>query len=162
ADVAEEMFRSQRDRLELDVIETLSTLLLEEWGVDPSRRQQVSEMVRMHVLLTTPPDGDHRVRTFDHPEFRDWFTAYALREQVTGLAANEGGTQLGELLSAAQMTDATAKYVCALIDRDPLFVRAAIGRLSSLVEREWRPTYLQSNVGTLVPFLIDGVNFEER
>src|SRR5262249_51809542 len=126
------------------------------------RRQQVAEMVRMHVLLTVPPDGDHRMRAFDHPEFRDWFTAYALREHIRDLGTGRSSTMLGELLSATQMSDATAKYVCALIERDETLVRTAVEQLSSMVEREWKPTHLQTNIGTLIPFLIDGIVFQNR
>ena len=35
--VAEEMWRAQKDRLEVDVIETIATMLLEEWKT-PSER----------------------------------------------------------------------------------------------------------------------------
>jgi hypothetical protein len=161
ADVAEEMFRAQRDRLEVDVIETLTTLLLDEWHTEALRRQQVIEMVKMHVLLT-PPDGDFRTRSFDHPEFRDWFIAYALKDQLLRAGQTTDATSLSDLLSVAQMSDATASYACALLPRSPGLVAAIISTLTAHVAREWRPTYLQSNVGTLIPFLLDGIAFEQR
>ena len=57
ARVAEEMYETQKDRLKLDVIETIATILLEQWGVEPERRVQVAAMVRMHVLLIRPADA---------------------------------------------------------------------------------------------------------
>jgi NACHT domain len=161
ADVAEEMFRSQKSRLDLDVIETITTLLLDEWDVERVRRQQVLDMVRMHVLLTPPPDGDMRYRSFDHPEFRDWFTAFALKDQLDRLVEEPTATDIANLLSVAQMTDATARYACALLKREPARVRAILKRLNDLIVQEWRPTYLQLNVGTFVPFLIDGIDWDE-
>jgi hypothetical protein len=158
ADIAEEMFRSQRSRLELDVIETIAALLLDEWSVDQMRRQQVLDMIKMHVLLTPPTDGDHRYRSFDHPEFRDWFTAYALKEQLSRLLADSRSADIASLLSVAQMTDATARYACLLLDRQPKKVRKLIAALSELVRKAWRPTFLEPNIGTLLPFLLDGVD----
>jgi len=162
ADVAEEMFRSQRDRLDIDLIETLTTLLLDEWEIEAVRRQQVLDMVRMHVLLARPADGDEASRAFDHPEFRDWFTAYALKDHLVRLVADGPNSGIASFLGTAQMSDATARYACALLDRTEPTVRIRLQRLCELAAAEWRPTYLQINVGTLIPFLIDGVEHAER
>jgi hypothetical protein len=161
SDVAEEMFRSQRAHIDIDVLETIATLLLEEWGTDTGRRQQILEMVRMHVLLPPPAEGGHSARTFDHEEFRDWFTAYALKDRLLRLREG-GGSVSHDLLSVAHLPDATARYVCALIDRTPEQVENVVAGLVSLVETEWRPTYLQPNVGTIIPFLLDGVVTPQR
>lgn len=161
ADVAEEMFRAQRTTLDVEIVETIATLLLDEWQIDPSLRQQILQMVRMHVLLTPPSDGDYGLRSFDHEEFRDWFTGYALKDRLVRLG-REGGTIAQDLLSAAQLPDATARHACALIERTPEQVDAILSGLIDLATSEWRPTYLQLNCGTLVPFLLDGVEPRER
>ncbi|NLT07362.1 MAG: NACHT domain-containing protein [Solirubrobacterales bacterium] len=161
ADVAEEMFRAQRSTIDVDVLEAITTLLLDEWNIDPGRRQQILQMVNMHVLLTPPSDDQYGMRSFDHEEFRDWFTAYALKDRL--LRFNSDGSQVShDLLSVAHLPDATAQYVCALIDRTPVVVADVVQGLVELVQREWRPTYLQGNCGTLVPFLLDGVESESR
>lgn len=156
SDVAEEMFRSQRSTIDVDVLETITTLLLDEWGIDPVRRQQIVQMVQMHVLLTPPQEGDYATRSFDHEEFRDWFTAYALKDRLLRLN-QEGAAVSHDLLSVAHLPDATAKHVCALIDRTGEVTEDILAGLCTLVQREWRPTYLQMNSGTIVPFLLDGV-----
>lgn len=157
ADVAEEMYRSQRDRLDVDVIETIATLLLDQWGVDPSRRHQVLEMVRMHVLLVPPKDGSDRTRSFDHPEFRDYFIAYALKSHLELVMSGGNGADLSRYLSVAQLSDSTARYVCGMLDRSEVGVRTLLRTLEEVVAREWKPTFLQVNVGTLVPFVCDGL-----
>lgn len=156
SDVAEEMFRAQRATLDVETVETIATLLLDEWAIDPVLRQQVLEMVRMHVLLTPPDEGDFRLRSFDHEEFRDWFTGYALKDRLLRLG-QEGSSVAHDLLSAAQLPDATARHACALIDRTPARVVGILDALTDLARSEWRPTYLQLNCGTLIPFLLDGV-----
>lgn len=159
AAVADEMYRSQRDRLPVDVIETIAAILFEQWTIDAQRRQQVMHMVRMHVLLTIPPDGDSDSRSFDHSEFRDYFVAYSLREQLRDLALGAGNGDLPRLLSIAQISDATARYVCSMLDLNDEAVGGLVERLAHLARDEWKPTYLQSNAGTLISFLIDSREF---
>jgi hypothetical protein len=160
-DVAEEMFRAQRSSLDVETVETLATLRLDEWSIDPLLRQQILEMVRMHVLLTPTEDEGFRQRSFDHEEFRDWFTGYALRERISRLADGEASAAR-DFLSAAQLPDATARHACSLIERSPETVNRALGRIVELVDRELRPTYLQINAGTLIPYLIDHIEPADR
>lgn len=159
ADIAEEMYRSQKDRLGLDLIETIAALLLEQWKIEPSKRQQIIEMVRMHVLLVPPSDGDTSTRSFDHPEFRDYFLAYALRAHLERVMDGHPGFELARFLTIAQVTDSTARYVCNMIERDEVRVRTLVATLEELVANEWKPTFLQVNVGTLLPFVLNGVHF---
>lgn len=157
ADVAEEMYRSQRDRLDVDVIETITALLLDQWEIEPSRRHQVLEMVKMHVLLVPPADSNGQTRSFDHPEFRDYFIAYALRVHLDRVMDGGSARDLARYLSIAQLSDATARYVCGMLDRSEGRIQLLLRALEDMVEQEWKPTFLQVNVGTLVPFLCDGL-----
>ena len=161
ADVAEEMFLAQRSTISVDVLETLTSILLDEWRIEPARRQQVLEMVRMHVLLTPPDDSEFGERSFDHEEFRDWFTAYALKDRLLRLG-EDGATRSQDILSIAHLPDATARYVCSLFERTPELVTSILQGLSRIVREEWRQTYLQANAGTIIPFLLDGIQPNER
>lgn len=158
ATIAEQMYEAQRDRLDLSLIEMLTGLLTEEWHIDPTRRAQISEMVRMHVLLVVPSDGDSTVRSFDHPEFREYFIAQALRQHLSDVANGKKAPNLGRFLSIAQISDATARYVAPMVPRDPVKLLRLVDSLSSEVVQERRPTFLQVNVGTLLPYLLDGVD----
>lgn len=162
ADVAEEMWLAQRDRLELEVIETLTMLLLDEWQIAPGRKQQIIDMVKMHVLLTIPVDGSATVRSFDHPEFRDYFIAHALAERFKNAIKLDASDSLGRFLAHAQLPDSVAKYSTAIIDKQQFPVRDILEKLAGLVSKEWRPTFLQTNVGTLVPFLLSGFAPDSR
>ena len=159
ATVAEEMYRSQKERLGLDVIETLAVVLLDQWAIDPARRSQIIDMVKSHVLLVIPSDGDGSYRAFDHPEFRDYFVAYALRSYIeSGLRSGET-RQLLNFLSFASLTDGTARYVCAMVTREEPLVARLSSNLARQVAREWRPSHLHSNVGTLLAFLMADMRF---
>ena len=159
ADVAEEMYRSQKDRLDLDVVETIATLLLDHWDVDANRKPQILEMVRMHVLLVPPNDGASGTRSFDHPEFRDYFIAYALRAHIERVMDGASAASLAQYLSVAQLSDSTARYVCGMLNRSEDRVRKLLKALELTLASEWRPTFLQINIGTLVPFLLADVPF---
>lgn len=158
ADVAEEMHRSQKDRLQIEIIETIAILLLDQWGIETSLRQQIIEMVRMHVLLVSPPGDNQMHRSFDHPEFRDYFIAYALRSRVAAVMDDGQADDLVRFLSISQLSDSTARYVCSMLDRSPASVTRFLAGMESVLAAEWKPTYLQQNLGTLIPFLIDGID----
>jgi hypothetical protein len=160
ASIAEEMFSSQRILLPLEIIDALTAALLDTWTIEASRRPQIFAMVHMHALLV-PLNERMDLRGFEHEEFRDWFTAYALRRDVERLATTDVGA-IVRMLSQSPLTDATARYVCALMDRQATTRIQIAHRLCALVTDQWRSTYLQQNVGTLLPFLLDGVEPDSR
>jgi hypothetical protein len=159
-DAAEEMYRSSRDRLSLDVVETLMAMRLEEWDIGAGLRQQIMEMVRVHVLLRPPFDGDSSQRNFDHPEFRDYFIAQALMGRLTEAALDEDEHRLVDFLSMATLPDATARYVSGMISLSDAQSRSVIEVLARSANQQWKPTHLQVNSGTLIPHLAAGRSFD--
>ena len=159
ADVAEEMHRSQTDRLSVEIVETIASLLLDQWAIDSALRPQIIEMVRMHVLLVAPSGSNQTQRMFDHPEFRDYFIGYALRERLTSVMGGGATSELTRFLSISQLSDSTARYVCSMLDRSPVGVLTFLAAMERALAEEWKPTYLQQNLGTLIPFMLDGVMF---
>lgn len=160
AEVAEEMWIAQKDRLDAEVVELISVSLLDEWRIDEGLRRQITDMVRMHVLLTIPPDAPANVRGFDHPEFRNYFLARAFYAAIDRAIMRGEPSRLGRLLAVGQLPDSVGHYLTSLVARDESTVRKIVDCLIEQVARAWRPTYLQTNVGTLIPFMIDGVPFE--
>ena len=156
ARVAEEMYEAQKDRLKLDVIETIASILMDQWGIDPEKRVQAGSMVQMHVLLTVPADGEPNVRSFDHAEFRDYFIAYALRSHLEAAIATQSTGPLASMLRIAQLTDSTAKYVCGMLDLRDGRAGSLASHLAELCRTEKRLTFVPLNVGTLLPFVLDG------
>jgi hypothetical protein len=154
--VAEEMWESQVDRLSLDVIEAITAALFDGWGLTAERRQQAFNMMKMHVMLVPPPDSDGRYRSFDHPEFRNYFVAYSLAQSFKENMTGASRSRLGRLLGAAQLPDSVARYTWLLVDSADDRLRDEIDALVGLIEAEWRPTFLATNVGTLLPQLLDG------
>lgn len=152
--VAEEMYQNATDRLPVEVIDTIASILLDAWAIDVEFRQRVIEMVHMHVLLVRPSDGSDGSRSFDHPEFRDYFVAVSLTARLKEAIAQGFGDRLARFLSVAQLTDSTARYVIGMMKLSRTDCSRLLSVLSQIVNSEHRPTYVQLNVGTLLPFAL--------
>ena len=155
ADVAEEMYRAGKDRLPLDVVETLAALRLEEWNIPPDRQRHVMKMVRMHALLQAPGGSPGNIRAFDHPEFRDYFVAIALKNHIENLSLGDAAGA-SDYLSIAQLSDSTARYARNQLPAEVSPIDAAV-ELARAADRQIRSTFLQVNAGTLIPALINGL-----
>lgn len=152
--IAEMMWTSHTEKIRLDVIQTITTLLLDEWGIDVSRRIQVFDMIKMHALLT-PPDDNPDYRSFEHPEFKDYFTAIWLQKLLSDSLKSGKTNELLRFLSVAQISDRLALYTFSNTELDNNEVQPLIELLESLVEREWKPTFLSINIGTIIPFILN-------
>jgi hypothetical protein len=148
-DVAEEMSLQQVDRLPLDVIESIASIRMDLWSLAPVRQQQVIEMVGMHVLLVRPEAGTDRDRGFDHPEFREYFVARALLDGFREAAEGEVPEVLLKHLRSTQLSDSAARYIFSIGQFSMRQRRGLMLALAAGVDSEWRPTYLQSNAGTI-------------
>lgn len=157
ASVAEEMWRNQSERLRIEDVETCAMALFDEWRIPQERRQQILLMVKMHVLLVVPPEAGGEFRSFDHPSLRDYFVACALADYLKGSVEAPGNARLGRFLSLAPLSDAVARYAATLLRKANMDFILVIAQLRACVALEWRATHLQANIGTLVPFLLDGL-----
>lgn len=152
--VAEEMYQNATDRLPVEVVDTIASILLDTWAIDVEYRQRVIEMVHMHVLLVRPSDGSDGYRCFDHPEFRDYFVAVSLTARLREAITQAAGERLARFLSIAQLSDSTARYVIGMMKLSRADSSRLLLALDQIVSSEYRPTYVQLNVGTLLPFAL--------
>jgi hypothetical protein len=160
ASVAEEMYLSHTDRLGVDILETIAGTLMDDWHTDLSKRPQVMAMVKAHVLLI-PSESDSSTRQFDHPAFRDYFVAVALRDRLQLAAEGKNDPLLIRLLAAGQLSDSTADFVAGMLDVPDAGIRALCSQLCAAASAERRATFLPINCGTLVAYLIAGREFAD-
>jgi hypothetical protein len=158
--VAEEMWSSQTDRLSVELVEALASVLLEDWNIELSQRRQIIDMVKMHVLLAIPAEGDAHSRCFDHLEFRHYFLARVLCKLLTEALAGKG-YPLRTLLSVSPLPDSVANYVSLGLDLTLDKCQALIVVLCDLVAKEWRPSSINTNLGTILPYIINGKQFDD-
>jgi len=157
-DVASEMHLAGKDRLPLDLIDTVAALRLDEWGIPQDKQRQVMEMVRMHALLR-PPDGSAQYRMFDHPEFRDYFLAVSLRNHLASMEDGNTGAATAQL-SIAMLSDSVARYVRGTLPAGAN-VSAIASHLASACDQQIRSTFLPTNAGTFIPTLLSDRSGDE-
>jgi len=157
--IAEEMWISQLEKIRFEMIEEILSILMDEWNVAHNLRKQIADMVKAHVLLI-PTDGDYEYRKFEHPEFKNYFLSHPLREIISDLGSDKAKDKHLRFLSIAQLPDSVAKYAVSTMEKEPSFVINILKCFEDMIEKEWRPTYLQSNIGTIIPYLISGVPFD--
>ena len=151
SEIAMEMWQCQTDIISTDSIQLLLTLLIEEWSMDERIKPKVMRLVESHALLINVP-GKDSYRRFDHEEFKNFFLAKGLRAHLI-----QGDTKwLHVFLSSAQLPDAVSQYLINDLKDQPR--RPLIDCLLHLAEEEWKPSYIHSNIGTLLPFLLDKLN----
>jgi len=157
--VAEEMWFAQKERIRFDFIQEILTILMDDWKIETKNQSQIVEMVKMHVLLI-PDVSDYNYRRFEHPEFKNYFLSQSLNKILLPLGKGKSKVECKRFLSLGQLPDSVAKYTASIIGKNPEYLTPIIVELVGLVQKEWRPTYLQSNVGTIIPSLINRVPFE--
>ncbi len=153
--IASEMWENQTEIISIDNIQFLLTMLFEDWNVDEEIKS--IRMVESHALLIPVTNKDN-YRKFDHIEFRNFFIAKALVELVKDAIDKNHINNLKKFLYIAQLPDSIAHYFSNLInglDKDKI-----VTVLREVVTGEWKPTYLQPNIGTIIPYLLH--NFEPQ
>ena len=154
-EVANEMWISQKDYIDVETIAYLTRMYLESWNIERSSWINVTRMVESHAFLVVV-DGNDQCRRFDHDEFKDYFLARRLLRILDVSITSNSITSLRNFLYKSQIQESVARYLYHMIDKNKAMAYSKL--LLKMVEGEWRPTYVQSNVGVILPYLLNGVN----
>lgn len=165
--VAQEMWDSQKDSIEIDEIQFYTKILCEDWKIENKIQASIVEMVKFHAFLI-PVEQDDKLRKFDHEEFKNYFFSRYLADLLTEINTGLSVGKLKKILYKGQLPDVVAMYACKYIEKNEQSVRNILERFRDILREEWKPTFLQLNIGTIVPFLINGISsinglsFEEK
>lgn len=154
SEIAREMWEEQKNYLSLETIEFILTILLEKWKIDDTLRPIICRFVQSHAMLPIAPEGD-KYRTFDHEEFKNFFFAFAIVDFIKNNDSLNKYVAMRNILSKAQLPDTVAMYMVHDMN-DGLRQELVTGLLCES-EKEWRQTYFQLNLGTLIPFMLDEI-----
>lgn len=152
SEIAKEMWDEQKNYISIETIQFLLTILFEEWGTDETLQPLIVRMVSSHALLTIAEQGDN-YRCFDHEEFKNFFFARSVKNILVKALEDNNMSVVEQLLSKAQLPDSVALYLMNWLDGDQ-----KLSIITGLLENEnnqWKPTYFQPNLGTLLPFMLD-------
>lgn len=154
SNIALEMWNDQRNTMSIEMIQIIVSILLEKWSIEVNRKPKITEMVKAHALLVNV-EGKSSLRKFDHDEFRYYFLARALCDLMKKCIEEKSSQSFRNVFSKAQMPDSVALFVTSRLNDTKRLIAAKL--LQQLGAEEWKATYLQQNIGTFLPFLLDGI-----
>lgn len=157
SEIAKEMWRSQHDYISIEGIQLFASILFEDWKIAADIRPIVLRLLESHAMLVNCDNRDN-YRRFDHEEFRNYFVARALENDLRRASANKNYMPIASLLSAAPLSDSVAQYLSTRIAKSE--VLPIVQGILTLHQKEWKPTYIQTNIGTILPFLLDNVTHD--
>lgn len=158
SEVAIDMWNRQKNIISVENLQLILTILFDEWKTEPQLQPIILRMVESHAMLVNVDNRDF-YRKFDHDEFKNYFLARALESMINSSLAKEQTNNLYKFLYVAQLPDTVAQYMSTRIE--PTELLSIINMLLDLRKKEWKPTYIQSNIGTILPYLLDETTFTE-
>ena len=158
---AREMWENQKDTISIEEMEFWGTLLIDSWKIHENSKPLVIRMLKSHALLIPPNDDKPNQRKFDHEEFKNYFLARSFAKTVNEDIESESVKNINKFLYESQLPDSVAKYFTRYL-KDSVAKIEIINTFLKVLKKEWKPTHLQSNVGTILPFLLDGNGFNEH
>lgn len=159
AEVAMEMWLSQRDYVNIEVLEFSLTIFLDSWGIPQNLHPDILNLVKSHALLVADNHGS-QFRRFDHDEFRNYFLAKGVTALLESSCVSGNYNKVHRILSIGQMQDSVAMFSAKFIRRDlKLQVVKDLIRESN---NELRNTYFQPNLGIFLPNFMDNEPLTER
>lgn len=160
ANISKEMWEAKRDYVTVEEIELYTVMLLDGWKVDESLKATVVRMARTHAFLIPVLETKFDSRKFDHEEFKNYFLARALADLINSCVKSGNYKKLKQFLYIDQLPDSVAMFCSNYISELNTNIQEIITAFKKMVEEEYKPTYLQMNIGTLFPFIIDKIDFE--
>lgn len=158
-EIAQEMWQTQKDFVSVETIQYIATLLMESWNIENQLKPQILRVVESHAFMVIAENGDN-YRRFDHEEFKDYFIACYLAKILKYAVENDKFNNVKNFLYYSQMQESVARYLKKMVDDDDIM--PVVRGLLEMKNKEWKPTYLQPNLGILLPYLLDdGVNPSE-
>jgi len=158
--IAREMWEAKKDTITIEEIEIYTVLLFDEWNIEEELRKIIIRIVGSHAFLPPVNDTKMDARKFEHEEFKNYFLARALADLFNNAIRTDSFSELKRFLYIEQLPDSVAMYCFNYVDDLNNNVQKILGYFKAILDAEWKPTYLQLNIGTLLPFMIDKIDFK--
>jgi hypothetical protein len=160
--IAKEMWDAKKDFVTIEEIEIYTVLLFDEWKIEEDLRQIIVRIVGSHAFLIPVNDSKMNARKFDHDEFKYYFLARALADLINNAIISGNFGELKRFLYLEQLPDSVAMYCFNYVKNLNDKIQELINAFKIMIDDEWKPTYLQLNIGTLFPFMIDKIDFKKQ
>lgn len=157
ATIANDMWENKKDFVTKDEIELYAVLLTEKWKIPEDTREKIVRTAAAHAFLTAE-DNTMKIRKFDHDEFKNYFLARALANLINDCILKNETEALHHFLYLDQLPDSVAIYCFNYINNKATVAEQVLHIFTDIIKMEWKPSYIQTNIGTLVPFLLNNLN----
>lgn len=157
---AREMWESQKEFITKEEIELYTIFLLEEWSIPEDLKKTIVRIVTSHAFLIPIQDDRIDARKFDHEEFQHYFLGRALAELIEKGIKDSNSKPLRKFLYVDQLPDSVASYCFDYMNNKTENAGNLLKLFAEIIGQEWKPTYLQVNIGTLIPYLLNNLNNE--
>lgn len=161
ANLSKEMWDSKKDFVTIEEIELYTVLLFDEWQIEEDLRQIIVRIVGSHAFLIPVSNLKMEARKFDHDEFKHYFLARALANLINEAIKHDNYSEIKRFLYIDQLPDSVAMYCFNYVNDLDNNIHKIIKGFKTMVNSEWKPTYLQINIGTLFPFMVDKIESRE-
>lgn len=158
SDIANEMWLGQKDYISIETISYILAILFDEWGTEADLKPKITRMAESHALLPIATAGD-RFRKFDHEEFKNFFLALSLERMLSEAVGSGNYTAVKTFMKIAQFSDSVGQYLVMQLTGER--IKDIVSGLINMVANDWRSTYVQPNLGTLLPFFFDRIDNKE-
>ena len=152
SEIAYEMWSNQKDIISIESMQFILTILFEDWKIESRIQPLIIRMIESYALLV-PVENKDWYRKFDHEEFKHFFVARSFEQILHDAVADNNFSKASNFLYLAQLPDSVAQYLSKRINKES--VLPIVKGLISVKKKEWKPTYLQPNIGTLLPYILD-------
>jgi len=159
--IAKEMWENHIEIISKEEVQFLTTILIEEWGIEESVKPKVIRLVESHAFLVPVSDNKPELRKFEHEEFKNYFLSRSLASLINESIENGKYNALKKFLYINQLPDSVARYCFNYVDNLEEQSNSLIQIFKSILSEEWKPSYLQQNIGTLIPSILDNREFKE-
>jgi len=155
------MWENHIEIISKEEVQFLTTILIEEWGIEESVKPKVIRLVESHAFLVPVSDNKPELRKFEHEEFKNYFLSRSLASLINESIENGKYNALKKFLYINQLPDSVARYCFNYVDNLEEQSNSLIQIFKSILSEEWKPSYLQQNIGTLIPSILDNREFKE-
>lgn len=152
--IALEMWESKKDVIDVELVQYIATILSDQWELETKIRPMVINMVKTHALLIPKSDQYYQLRKFEHEEFKNYFLSIHLSKLLTNCCNEYSLNGIRKFLYQSQLPDSVAQYAQSKITKEEEKIKDIISSLTRLVNEEFKASYIQSNVGTIIPYLV--------
>ena len=153
ATIAEEMWLTSTDSLDLSIVDLLSDLYCDSKGHSVRISRQIKERLKQHALLVRSDQNSNHLK-FDHEAFQDYFLGIAFFDNLRNARIPE----LKNLLRKGSIPDQTVETIAVNCRRENLEFPNVVKTINFAQVNEGPTSFVKENCGKMALVILAGKN----